>query len=147
MRAADCEKAWLHPEWKDTVQQWYHSLHKDEEKRREEEHQKLVSRILTSAEGGGRFTAQDHETNSLERRFASAGRVGGSRCTPMRRREGKKRKEWAKHWQCDSEAQGTEDRPWRNEQLRNFEEGLSRLREDSLENAARSYTDNTGCEL
>ena len=66
----------------------------------------------------------------------------------MRRREKeKKRKEWAKHWQCDSEAQGTEDRPWRNEQLRNFEEGLSRLREDSLENAARSYTDNTGCEL
>ena len=92
MRAADCEKAWLHPEWKDIVQQWYHWLHKDEEKRREEEHQKLVSRILTSAEGGGRFTAQDHETNSLERRFASAGRVGGSRCTPMRRREGKKGK-------------------------------------------------------
>ena len=49
-------KKWLHPEWEDTVQHWKTWLHdmkkKDEKKRQEEEHQKLVSRIITSAQGG-----------------------------------------------------------------------------------------------
>ena len=54
--SADCKKKWLHPEWEDTVQHWKTWLHdmkkKDEKKRQEEEHQKLVSRIITSAQGG-----------------------------------------------------------------------------------------------
>ena len=33
----------------------------------------------------------------------------------------------------DSEVQGVDDKPWRNEELRNLEEGLPRLREENLE--------------
>ena len=35
-----------------------------------------------------------------------------------------KRKERAKQWQCDTEVQTLEDRPWRNEELRSVEEGM-----------------------
>ena len=49
-------EAWLHPEWEDAVQQWYNwrrgKDEKDEEKWREEEHQKFVSPTISSAEGG-----------------------------------------------------------------------------------------------
>ena len=52
---AHCNRAWLHPDWEDTLQQWYNWLNekkkKDGGKRREEEHQKLVSRTISSAEG------------------------------------------------------------------------------------------------
>ena len=48
--------------WEDTVQQWYNWLHekkkkceKVEEKRRVEEHQKLVGQLSPSAEGGADF--------------------------------------------------------------------------------------------
>ena len=27
-----------------------------------------------------------------------------------------KRKEWAKHWQCDEEVQNVEDKSWKNEE-------------------------------
>ena len=45
------------------------------------------------------------------------------------RRCEEERKVWAKHWQCDSEVQGVEDKPWRNEEVRSLEEGLPQLRE------------------
>ena len=52
-------EAWLHPEWEDAVQQWYNwrrgKDEKDEEKWREEEHQKFVSPTISSAEGGAGF--------------------------------------------------------------------------------------------
>ena len=31
-----------------------------------------------------------------------------------------KRKEWAKHWQCDEEVQNVEDKSWKNEELRGY---------------------------
>ena len=30
----------------------------------------------------------------------------------------KRRKECAKHWQCDEEVQNVEEKPWKNEELR-----------------------------
>ena len=42
---------------------------------------------------------------------------------PMWGRE-EKRKKWTKHWQCDSEVQGVEDKPWKKEEFRSMEEGL-----------------------
>ena len=58
--AADCPKAWLHPGRKDTMQQCYNWLYekkkqKDEEKRMEVEHQKLVRRMIKCADGGAGF--------------------------------------------------------------------------------------------
>ena len=40
-----------------------------------------------------------------------------------------KRKEWAKHWQCDESVQNVEDKPWKNEELKKLEEALPRLKE------------------
>ena len=47
-------KTWLHPEWEDTLQGWYSWLQemKKDEEMKEEEHQKLVSRMIARAEGG-----------------------------------------------------------------------------------------------
>ena len=51
----------------------------------------------------------------------------------LMRRSEQKMNEWAKHWQCDSEAQGMEDEPWRTEELSRLEEGAPRLKEESME--------------
>ena len=40
-----------------------------------------------------------------------------------------KRKEWAKHWQCDEEIQNMQNKPWRNEELKECEEALPGLEE------------------
>ena len=51
---------------------------KDEEKRVEVEHQKLISRMIESAEGGtNRSFAQDQQTNGVDRRSADS--EGGRR--------------------------------------------------------------------
>ena len=54
--AADWQKAWFHQGWRDTMLQWYSWLYEmkknDEEQRMEVEHQKLVSRMIKSADGG-----------------------------------------------------------------------------------------------
>ena len=73
--AADCKKAWLHPKWMETMQRWYnlqHEMKKKDMVKRKEEHQKLVSRMIASAD----------ETNGLERRSASFGR-GGEECQEL----------------------------------------------------------------
>ena len=54
------------------------------------------------------------------------------------------RKEWAKHWQCDEEVPNMEDKPWRNEELRRWEEALSRLKEGDLAKSWRMYKAKTG---
>ena len=37
-----------------------------------------------------------------------------------------KRKEWARHWQCDESLQNLEDKLWKNEELTKLEETLPR---------------------
>ena len=53
--AADCEKAWIHPGWEDTMQKWYEWLEKmkkeDEKEKMEERHQQKVTQMIKSAEG------------------------------------------------------------------------------------------------
>ena len=62
---------------------------------------------------------------------------------PLSRCE-EKRREWAKHWQCNTEVQDLKDKACRNEELRSSEEGLLRLREGDQEKAARNYKAATG---
>ena len=50
-----------------------------------------------------------------------------------------KRKEWAKHWQCDESVQNVEDKPWKNEELKKLEEASPRLKECDLEKASGLY--------
>ena len=83
---------------------------KDEEKRMELEHQKLVSSMIKSAEGG---TGLLHNITK-----PTAGRGGvqilkeeEEDAKPFARCE-EKRKEWAKHWQCDTKVRDLKDMPW-----------------------------------
>ena len=52
--AADCEKAWIHTGWEDTMQKWYKWLEemrkKDENENMEEMHQHRVAQVIKSAE-------------------------------------------------------------------------------------------------
>ena len=54
-----------------------------------------------------------------------------------------KRKKWAKHRQC---VQNMEGKPWTNEELKELEEALTRLKECELEKASRLYKEKTGVE-
>ena len=105
----------------------------NERLRMEEEHQK----IGRTNDFGCRFLSQNLEAGCwrgglqvLEDLEEDAER--------MRRCE-EKRKERARHWQCDSDVQSAEERPWRNEELTNLEEGVPQLKEESLQRAARSF--------
>ena len=55
-----------------------------------------------------------------------------------------KRKEWSDHWQCNEEIQKMQNKPWRNEELKEGEEALPRLKESDLEKASRLYRAKTG---
>ena len=55
-----------------------------------------------------------------------------------------KRKELSIHWQCIEEVQNMQDKPWRIEELRKWEEALPRLKESDLERASRMYKAKTG---
>ena len=102
--AADCKKAWLRPAL-DTEQQWHSWLHEmkkmDEEKRTEEEHPKLVSQMIANAEGGASL---------LHRITKPTVWRGGVQVLEEEERDVRplnrckeKRKEWANHWQCNTE--------------------------------------------
>ena len=52
--ATDCERAWVHPGWRDTMQRWYEWLRymkkKDEKEKMKEMHQRKVEKFIKSAE-------------------------------------------------------------------------------------------------
>ena len=50
-----------------------------------------------------------------------------------------KRKEWAKHWQCDESVQKVEEGPWKIEEFKRLEEALPRLTVCDLEKLSRLY--------
>ena len=108
----------------------------------EEEHRKLVSRMIASAEGGA---------GSLHKITKPTAWRGGVPMLeeveidvkPLTRCE-EKRNDLAVHWQCNTEVQFLVDKPWRNEKLRSLVEGLPSLREYILDKAARNYKIVTG---
>ena len=55
-----------------------------------------------------------------------------------------KMKEWPKHWQCGEEIQNVQNKPWRNEELKKYEEALPRLKEVDLDQASRLYKEKAG---
>ena len=55
-----------------------------------------------------------------------------------------KRKEWARHWQCDDNVQYRENKPQKNEELKKREEALPRLKDNDLEKASTLYKATTG---
>ena len=55
-----------------------------------------------------------------------------------------KRKEWAKHWQCDEEILNMKNKSWRNDSLKEGDEALPRWKEGDLDKASRLYKAKTG---
>ena len=129
--AADCAKAWLHPGEEETMQYWYAWLEKmkkeDEKRKMEELHQQRVNQMIKSAEGSAGLlhkltkpTAWRGGAQILKKEEEDARLL--DRCEA-------KRKERAKHWQCDESIQNLEDMLWTSEELRKLEEALPRLTE------------------
>ena len=44
-----------------------------------------------------------------------------------------KSKEWAKHWQCDESVQNLEDKPWKNEELKQIRGSLAQAERVRME--------------
>ena len=103
----------------------------DEKQRSEEEFQKLVAGMIASAAEGAGFLHRITKPTAL-RGGLQVLEVSEQDATPLRRCE-EERKEWTKHWQCDFEVEGAENKPWWNEELRSLEEGLPRLKKENLE--------------
>ena len=115
---------------------------KDEKKRMEVEHQKLVSRMIDNSQGGAGLL------HKITKPTASRGGLQilweeEQDAKPSARCEDK-RKQWSTHWQCDMKVQELKDTPWRNEELNNLEADQPRLLEKELEKAAKSCKAKTG---
>ena len=115
--AKECEKAWTHTGWDDTVQKWYewleHMKKKDEKGKTEEMHQRKVEKMIKSAEGSAGLLHKITQSTMWRREVLKKEEEDArllNRCEA-------KRKEWAKHWQCDEEIQNVQNKPWRNEKL------------------------------
>ena len=142
--AADCERAWIHPGWEDTMHKWYEWLwgymkKKDEKEKMEEMHKRKVEKMnkRSAEERAGLLHKITKPTmwsgvQILEKEEEDARLL--DRCEA-------KRKEWLKHWQCNEEIQSMQDKPWKNEEC---EETLPRLTEGDSEKASRLYKENTG---
>ena len=95
-------------------------------------HQKLVSNMIKSADGGTGFL---HKIPNQRREEVDA--------KPLARCE-EKRKEWAKHCQSDTMGQDLQDKSWRNGELKTLDGDMPRLLEKELQMAAESCKAKTG---
>ena len=55
-----------------------------------------------------------------------------------------KRTEWAKRWQCDEDVHTSEDKPWKHEEGKIWEEAVPRLKECGLEKESKLCKAKTG---
>ena len=145
--AADCERAWIHPGWEDTMQKWYELLEdmkkKDEKEKMEEMHQHKVAQMIKSAEGSAALFHKISKPTEWR---------GGAQILKKEEEDARlldrceaKMKEWAKHWQCGEDAQNVEEKPWKNEELRKMEEALPRLKEYELEKSVEIVLSKDRC--
>ena len=144
--AANCEKAWIHTGWGDTMQNcenWLEDMKtKDERETMEEMLQHKAAQMIKGAEErAGLF----HNNSKLTawRRGAQIV-VNEEEDVRLLDRCEAQRKEWAKHWQCDEDVQNVEEKPWKNEELRSAEEARPHLKEWELKKVSRLYKAKTG---
>ena len=85
-------------------QEWLHELKKkDEEKTKEEKHQTFANRMIASVEGGAGWQHRISKSTVWREGIQILSKEEED-SRPMARSE-EKRKEWAKHWQCNTKAQ------------------------------------------
>ena len=104
---------------------------KDEERKLGEVHQRKIILMIKSADGSARLL---HRSTKHTEWRGGVQILKEEDVTPMDRCE-EKRKEWARHWQCDADVQNQENRPWENEELKKAEDDLPRLPECYLAKA------------
>ena len=141
--AATCECAGLNRDWDGTaqsLQEWLCEMKKKDEGQKEEEHQKLVRRMIASAEGGAGWLHRISKP-TVWRGGIQILREEEDNNRPMERREEKK-KELAKHWQCKAEEHNLYDTPWGNDELTKREDAMARLAEREFEKVAKCYKTN-----
>ena len=117
MLAADCEKAWIHRGWEDTMQKWYEWLNGMKKRMRKKRWRKCirerVKHTIKSAEGSAGLLHKVTKPTSWR---------GGTQVSEKDEEDARlvdrceaKRKEWAKHWQCGESVQNMENKPWSRE--------------------------------
>ena len=128
------------------MQKWYEWLeyvkNKDEKEKMGEMHQRKVEKMIESAEGSAGFLHKI--TKPTMWRGGVQTLKGEEEDARLLDRCEAKRVEWQKHWHCDEEIQNMQNKPWRNEELKEGEEALPRLKEGDLDKASRLYKAKTG---
>ena len=104
----------------------------------EGEHQKLVCRTIASAKKRAASPLQNISKPTAWRGGVQVLEEVERDAKPSKRCE-EKRKEWARHWQCNTEVQDLELKPWWNAKLRCLE-----AKRRYMERAARSHKIATG---
>ena len=74
--------------------------------------------------------SKNHPAYSVERRTSDSVKEEEDAKPLVRCKE--KSKSWAKHCQCYTKVQDLKHMPWRNEELKNLEEEVPRLKESDL---------------
>ena len=121
------------------MQKWYEWLEhtkKKDEKKMEEMHQRKVEKMIKSAEGSAGLL---HKITTPTMWRGGVQILKKEEDARLLDRCEAKRKEWAKHWHCDEEIQNVQNKPWRNEELKECDKALPRMKEDDLEKASRLY--------
>ena len=109
--AKDCENAWTHTGWEDTVQKWYKWLDemkkRDEKRKMEELHQHMVAQMIKSAAGSAGLLHKITKPTAWRGGTQILKEEEDARLLDLCEA---KREEWAKHWQCDESVQKMEDK-------------------------------------
>ena len=146
--AKDCEKAWFHTGCEDTMQKWYewqeHMKKKDEKEKMEEMHQRKVQKMVKSAAGSPGLLHKITKANDVEERSTDPEEKGRRReCAGTLR--SKKKKNGQNICSAMRKLRSMQKKPWRNEELKECEEALPRLKEGDLEKASRLYKAKNRC--
>ena len=91
---------------------------KDEKGKMEEMHQRKGENMIKSAEGSAGLLHKITKPTIWRRGVQILKEEEDARL--LDRCEAK-RKEWAKHWQCDEEIQNVHNKPWKNEDSKKYE--------------------------
>ena len=105
----------------------------------------MVRHMIKSADGG---TGLLHKITmpAAERRSADSG-GGRGRCQALGQMRGEEKNNGQYIGSATRRCKKTEDKPWRNDELRSMEEGMQSFSESDLEKAARNYKVKTGVAL
>ena len=117
-----------------SCRKWYEWLEYVKNEKMEEMHQRKVERMIRSAEGSAVILHKITKPTMWRGGEQILKELEDARLLDQLEA---KRKEWTKHWHCDEKVQNMQNKPWRNEALKECEEALPRLKEGDLDKPSR----------